>query len=99
MLPSTNAWILAGAALVAACGPGGGEGPEPDAQPPAPDAGPDPAPDAGPDPVPDAGPDATPTTPESCLPGCAGSRAFDAQAYDLSAEVDWDASAIHVQET
>jgi aminopeptidase N len=99
MSRATKAWILAGAALVAACGPGGGEGPEPDARPPAPDAGFD----AGPVPVPDAAPDATPdagpTTPESCLPGCAGSRAFDAQAYDLSAEVDWDASAIHARET
>jgi aminopeptidase N len=95
MSRSTNTWILAGAALVAACGPGGGEDPAPDARPPAPDAGPD----AGPVPLPDAAPDATPTTPASCLPGCEGSRAFDALAYDLSAEVDWDAKAIHAQET
>jgi aminopeptidase N len=86
----TKSWILA-TALLAGCG-GGGEEPQP--PPPTPLPAPQPQPQPAPAP-----PAALHGVPESCLPACAGSRDFDAQAYDLSAELDWDARAIHAKET
>jgi hypothetical protein len=36
--------------------------------------------------------------PASCLPGCAGVRTYDAQAYDLHARFDWDSSTLTATE-